>query len=202
MSIRDLNWWEWTVFFPLCGSVWSHVPWPLFSVSCFRECFAASVMQMLKSLTSPWKLTAQLYAKVLQSPHEGICAHSLHVSVNVCVTAREEKENMVKRAERVSLGLLSCSITTRQVIPLHSEVIERALFVVISVQILVQSFTQLTCSCLPLFAFIVTDSLAHFSVLLRSVTVHRYYSTTARPHGPETLPFSHFTVNTNTQCDV
>lgn len=77
VTISDQHWWYY-----FCVSLWSLVPWPLLS---------ASVMQMLKSLTSPWKLSAELYAKVLQSPHEGICVHSV-LPVYVCLCTCIERK--------------------------------------------------------------------------------------------------------------
>lgn len=72
-------------FFPLCASARPRVPSPPFSPSCFYECFAASVMQMLKSLMSPWKLSAELCAKLPQSPREEIGVHSVPLSATLCV---------------------------------------------------------------------------------------------------------------------
>lgn len=193
------------------------VSWPLFSVSCFCECLAASVMQMLKSLTSPWKLSAELYAKMLQSPHEEMWVHSVLLSASSCVClcalsrahkcccayvymCKEEKEDCVKEAERVSLCFSASSIITPwQLIPLHSALVELALLSIISVQIPVQSFTQIACSCLPLFAFtICCDRQPGTLLCLITISVQSYYSVTERALTyTGNLPFT-----LCTQCDV
>lgn len=87
---------------------------------------------------------------------------------NVCV--REEKEDSVKEAERVSLCLLSSFIiTTCQLIPLYSALMEPALLLIPSVQILLQSFMQITRVRLPLCTFaICCDSQMNFSVSFQS----------------------------------
>ncbi len=71
----------------------------------------------------------------------------VHGSDHVYVWARED---CIKEGERFFSFFL---ITKWQAIPWHSVLTELARFLIISVQILVRSFTQIACSCLPLFAF-------------------------------------------------
>lgn len=93
---NEMNW-----CYPLYGSVRSRIPWTLFSVSCFCECLSASVMQILKILTSPWQQSAELYTTLLQSPLEEICRHPCSFLPVPCVCLRKCECGCVrKRGER------------------------------------------------------------------------------------------------------
>lgn len=144
VSMSDQHWWEWTVFFPLCGSVWSRPLASIFSVLFLGLFFFWSLMQILISLTSPWKLSAEPYAKVPQSPHKEICTHSLrccppvhvcacalfvcmYVLMCVCVEEERGEERGAHSNVRINPSAF-CSDGASSVL-------------IISVQILVQSFT-------------------------------------------------------------
>lgn len=132
-------------------------------------------------------------------PHEEICVHSvlltarscvsvcLHVQVSVNASMSKSGERRcVRWAERVSLYFLSSTvITCWQLIPLRSALMDRALLLTISVQILVHSDKQIACGHLPLFAFaICCDRQLGTLLCLIAIALHSYYSMTEKATWP------------------
>lgn len=142
VSMSDQHWWKWTVFLQ-----YDHMsPRLYFLCPVFGTFFLFfwSLMQILKSLTSPWKLSAEPYAKVPQSPHKEICTHSLRCCppVHVCACALfvcmyvlmcvcVEEERGEERGAHSNVRINPSAFCSDGASPV----------LIISVQILVQSFT-------------------------------------------------------------
>lgn len=163
--------WEWTARLrsPVLGDFFFF----------FLHLLALSLMQILKSLVT--------METISWAARQGAAVRDLYALVSACVlyTCLYVLMYICGGGGEELILWINPSVTSRVWI--------------IGVQILVQSFTSMACSCLPLFAFaICCDRQLGTLFCLIMIPVHSYYSVTRWRQLCSNRPLSHLTVNVNT----
>lgn len=192
-----------SLFFPLCGSVWSHVTGLCFLCPVFLWmpcciCYANAkkphvTMETISwavrqgTAVSPWGDLRMLCGALHCRLAGHVCVFmSLRVDIKVyCMCEKRQKIVCERGREGKHVFSFSSSVIRLwQLIPLHYALMDQTLFLIISVQILVQSATQIARSGLPLFSYAICCDRQLGTLYCLITSAHSYYSKTERPYWP------------------